>query len=134
MTETISSGRQEEYEAASVATLLTGMTPRRPWQLLLTGDGIAVADAELVTGLARILELLPSVPGLTVETTQGTLVATRDFPSGSVGEVDTILAGLFRGKPDLTGIRFSGNEARPAHTATPDDSGFHRRSSIAGTE
>ncbi len=111
---------QDGYDASAME-VLRGLELRRPWQLLLVGHDLAAADADLVAGLTRILELMPSVPALTVETARGTLVATRDFPSGSLAKVDAILAGLFRRNPELAGIQFPGNETRPAHIATADE-------------
>ena len=120
MTEEIGQAEQDGYDPAAIE-VLRGIKPRRPWQLLLEGHGLAAADADLAAGLERILELMPSVPALRVETAQGTLVAMRDFASNYLTEVNAILAGLFSRNSDLAGIQFPGEETGPAHTATPDN-------------
>ena len=74
--------KTEGYDASAI-DILRGLTPRRrPWQLLLTGDGPDQLSAEVGEALARILDLFPSVSHLVVRTTGGSVHASRDFPSG----------------------------------------------------
>jgi hypothetical protein len=90
------------YEADAVS-VLDGMARPRPWQLLLTGDGLVDLDAKTIGGLTRILDLFPAVTHLLVQTTAGHAYATRDFSSGYTKEVDQILAGIFQGNAAVTG-------------------------------
>ena len=107
------------YEADAVS-MLNGMARSRPWQLLLTGDGLVDLDAKTIGGLTRILDLFPAVTHLLVQTTAGHAYATRDFSSGYTKEVDQILAGIFQGNAAVTGVTFPAATDTPAHTATPD--------------
>ncbi len=107
------------YEADAVS-MLNGMARSRPWQLLLTGDGLVDLDAKTIGGLTRILDLFPAVTHLLVQTTAGHAYATRDFSSGYTKEVDQILAGIFQGNAAVTGVTFPAAPGTPAHTATPD--------------
>jgi hypothetical protein len=91
----------------------------RPWQIMLTGPGLAAIDAETRQALERILELFTEVGGLVVQTTAGDVSVTRDFPSDYTTQVDRHLGEIFKTNPAVTGIRFLGAEC--AHTATPDD-------------
>jgi hypothetical protein len=95
-------------------------TPRdRPWQIMLTGPGLAVIDTETSQRLEQILELFTEVSGLVVQTTAGNASVTRDFPSDYTIQVDRLMGEIFKSNPAVTGIKFLGSEN--SHTATPDD-------------
>ena len=91
----------------------------RPWQIMLTGLGLAAIDTATRQALEQILELFTEVGGLVVQTTAGDVSVTRDFPSDYTNQVDRLLGEIFKTNPAVTGIRFLG--AENAHTATPDD-------------
>jgi hypothetical protein len=91
----------------------------RPWQILLTGEGIEQIDAATRQALEDILELFADVGGLVVHTSAGKVSATRDFPSDYTTQVDRLLGAIFNNNAAVTGIEFLGMET--SHTATPDD-------------
>ena len=91
----------------------------RPWQIMLTGAGLGAIDAATRQALEQILELFTEVGGLVVQTTDGDVSVTRDFPSDYTIQVDRLLGEVFKNNPAVTGIRFLSAEI--AHTATPDD-------------
>ena len=97
--------------------LLGKLTPKRPpWQVMVTGNTDAPISTEVVAALGRILDLLPGVGHLTLQTAGGgVLNVTRDFRSGYLDEVDKKITAIFAADPQITGIGF------PKHTATPDD-------------
>lgn len=92
---------------------------RRPWQVAARWMGQPAVSPGLAAELGRILDLLPGVGHLEVQTTHGRIMVTRDFPSDIVPEVDGILARAFRDNPEVTGILFPAGTPRPAHIATP---------------
>jgi len=94
-------------------------TRERPWQILLTGEGIAQIDAATRQALEDILELFTEVGGLVVHTSAGKVSVTRDFPSDYTIQVDRLLGEIFKNNATATGIEFLGLEN--SHTATPDD-------------
>ena len=94
-------------------------TRERPWQILLTGEGIAQIDAATRQALEDILELFTEVGGLVVHTSAGKVSVTRDFPSDYTIQVDRLLGEIFKNNATATGIEFLGLEN--PHTATPDD-------------
>jgi hypothetical protein len=91
----------------------------RPWQIMLTGQGLEQIDAGTRQALECILELFTEVPGLVVHTVAGKLSVTRDFPSDYTAQVDRYLQEIFKNNAAVTGIEFLGLEH--PHTATPDD-------------
>lgn len=92
---------------------------RRPWQAAARWMGQPAVSPGLAAELGRILDLLPGVEHLEMQTTHGRVMVTRDFASGIVPEVDGILARAFRDNPEITGILFPAGTPRPAHVATP---------------
>jgi hypothetical protein len=94
-------------------------TRGRPWQILLTGKGIAQIDEATRQALEDILELFTEVGGLVVHTSAGKVSVTRDFPSDYTTQVDRLLGEIFKNNRAVTGIEFLGLEN--PHTATPDD-------------
>lgn len=110
-----------QYDPASIA-LLEDLGPRRrPWQVLLSWTDADAPGPRLYEDLGRILDLFPSVGCLTVHTTGGSIVATRDFHGNYTREVDDILGRLFCADPAVVGVTFPATPDWPAHTATPDD-------------
>jgi hypothetical protein len=97
----------------------TEATRDRPWQLLLTGEGIAQIDAATRQALESILELFTEVEGLVVHTSAGRLRVTRDFSSDYTTQVDRLLGDIFKNNAAVTGIEFLG--LGHPRTATPDD-------------
>jgi len=97
--------------------LLGKLTPKRPpWQVMVTGNSDTPISSDTVAALGRILDLMPGVGHLTLETEGGRVLnVTRDFRSFYLDEVDRKIAAIFGADPQITGIRF------PKHTATPDD-------------
>ena len=98
---------------------MTEVPRDRPWQIMLTGPGLAAIDTETRQRLEQILELFAEVGGLVVQTTAGDVSVTRDFPSDYTLQADRLLGDIFKENPAVTGIRLIG--AENAHTATPDD-------------
>ena len=97
--------------------LLNRLTHKRPpWQVMVTGNADTGISADTVAALARILDLMPGVGHLTLQTAGGGgLNVTRDFRSAYLDEVDRKIAAIFAADPQITGIGF------PKHTATPND-------------
>lgn len=97
-----------------------------PWQLLMVGNTQEPLrfTADTSNALKRIFDLLPSLGGLTIETTKGDLTVSRDFPSGYMEAVDNLIAAIFENEPEITGIVFPATSTRPEHTATADDPHF----------
>jgi hypothetical protein len=91
----------------------------RPWQIMLTGPGLRVIDAETRQALEQILELFTEVGGFVVQTTAGNVIVTRDFPSDYTIQVDRLLDEIFKNNSAVTGIKCLG--AENARTATLDD-------------
>jgi hypothetical protein len=91
----------------------------RLWQIMLTGPGVGAIDAATRESLVQILELFTDVDGLAVQTTDGDVSVTRDFPSDYTIQVDKLLKEVFENNPAVTGIKFLGSEN--PHTSTPDD-------------
>ena len=118
---------ENELPRQSVASAAVNAPDRlagspRPWQVMLTGhDGLDRISPELTADLGRILDLLPSVGHLRIQTADGSCIVTRDFPGYSRNEVDDILARAFQDNPGITSIQFPDGGSRAGHTATPDD-------------
>lgn len=94
---------------------------KRPWQLLVVGEGGTLLTQQDIEDLTRILDLLPHVAGLDITTSAGSARVSRDVPGNYIQQADQILAGMFTRNPDVTGITFPAPHGRAAHTATPDD-------------
>ena len=94
---------------------------KRPWQLLVVGDGGTLLTQQDIESLTRILDLLPYVAGLDITTSAGSARVSRDVPGNYIQQADQILAGMFTRNPDVTGITFPATHGRAAHTATADD-------------
>jgi hypothetical protein len=93
----------------------------RPWQIIAVGFGMHDAPAA-TRDLARIFDLLPELPMLTIRTASGEgFTVSRDFPSDAFLEVDASLDRIFRDNPAIAGITFPARGDRPAHTATPNE-------------
>ena len=80
-----------------------------------------VRSSSLTADLDRILDLLPSVGHLRIQTADESFIVTRDFPGYSRNEVDDILARAFQDNPGITSIQFPDGGSRAGRTATPDD-------------
>lgn len=95
-----------------------------PWQLLMVGmgkDNHANVSAETTYALIRLLDYLPGLSGVTLQTEQGDLVVSRDFPSGEMQIIDGLIASVIKNDPHITGIAFPATGARPMHVARPDE-------------
>jgi hypothetical protein len=92
----------------------------RPWQLLtLSGsEKPSPFSEETVAALTRILDLLPHVPGLTLQTKFGDVYVSRDFSGDTTSAVDALITTVLKDDPNITGITFPGTGKRPEHTAT----------------
>ena len=91
-------------------------TRKRQWQIMLTGNATDPVSGETREALARILDLMPGVGHLTLQTAGGgVLNVTRDYSGDHLAEVDRRIAAIFSADPQITTIAF------PKHTATPDD-------------
>lgn len=99
---------------------LRELRSRRPWQLLLIGEEAAQLTPEDVEALTRVLDLLPHVAELDVQTTVGPVRISRDFSGDYVRQVDQLLAGIFERNAAVTGITFPAKPDRLPHTATPN--------------
>ena len=83
---------------------------------MLTGNAADPVNGETREALARILDLMPGVGHLTLQTADGgVLNVTRDYSGDYLAEVDRRIATIFSADPQITAIAF------PKHTATPDD-------------
>ncbi|EGG79012.1 hypothetical protein SXCC_00320 [Gluconacetobacter sp. SXCC-1] len=51
---------------------------KRPWQLLVIGDGGTLLTQQDIEALTRILDLLPHVAGLDITTSAGSARVSRD--------------------------------------------------------
>lgn len=104
-------------DKTGVDALLNGLTTRkRPWQIMLTGNAADPVSGETREALGRILDLMPGVGHLTLQTADGgVLNVTRDYSGDHLAEVDRRIAAIFSADPQITGIAF------PKHIATPDD-------------
>jgi hypothetical protein len=91
----------------------------RPWQVVLTGQGLEQIDAWNPPGPRVHSGTLYRVPGLVVHTVAGKLSVTRDFQSDYTAQVDRYLQDIFKNNAAVTGIECLGLEH--PHTATPDD-------------
>jgi hypothetical protein len=91
-------------------------TRKRPWQIMMTGNAADPVSIETREALARILDLMPGIGHLTLQTADGgVLNVTRDYSGNHLAEVDSRIAAIFSADPQITAIAF------PKHTATPDD-------------
>ena len=112
----------EGYGPEAIKVLEGLEPPRRPWQLMATGDGaVHLSGKSIWRNLECIFELFPSLKSLTLHTTSGSCTVCRDFPSGYTEGVDDALAAIFRNNPAVTGIEFPAAADGTGHTATPDD-------------
>ncbi|MGI4793738.1 MAG: hypothetical protein ACRYG8_06550 [Janthinobacterium lividum] len=109
------------YDPSAIEVLAGLSSRRRPWQLLMTGEGINQINVKACESLARILNLFPSVSHLVIKTMVGDCQVSRDFPSNYMAEVDQHLVGIFHGNPAVTGITFPTTSGRPGYTSTPND-------------
>ncbi|MEY9199430.1 hypothetical protein ABIA16_004609 [Sinorhizobium fredii] len=96
---------------------------RSPWQLLMTSvrEDAPALSTETNNALTRIFELLPHLDSLTVQTPNGDIRVTRDFPSGYAAELDRMLADIFRNDPTVKGIVVPATGTAPEHIATHDN-------------
>lgn len=100
---------------------------RPPWQLLMIGmgeDNHAAVSAETTYALTLLLDYLPGLSGVTLQTADGDLVVSRDFPSGETEIIDGLIASVFKNDPHVTGIAFPASGGRAAHVATDDKPHF----------
>ena len=83
---------------------------------MLTANAPDPVSIETRETLARILDLMPGVGHLTLQTADGgVLNVTRDYSGDYLTEVNRRIAAIFSADPQITAIAF------PKHTATPDD-------------
>ncbi|WP_206531660.1 hypothetical protein [Affinirhizobium pseudoryzae] len=96
---------------------------RRPWQLLMLSNNNQPSSfsEETVAALTRILDLLPHVPGLALQTKFGEVHVSRDFSGDTTSAVDALITTVLKDDPNITGITFPGTGKRPEHTATIKD-------------
>ena len=107
----------DDGKNGSADDLLKRLTLKRPpWQIMMTGNAADPISGATKEALAQILDLMPGVGHLTLQTAGGgVLNVTRDFHGNHLAEVDRKIATIFAADPQITGIAF------PKHTATPDD-------------
>ena len=94
--------------------------PLRSWQVLLTWMGADPPGPDLHEELGNILDRFPNLPGLSVETAKGPIMAARDFSGDPSQAVTDALRRLFKANPEVTGVCFPASGSWPEHTATPD--------------
>lgn len=100
---------------------------RRPWQLLMVGMGgenKAAVSPATTNALTRLFEYLPGLRGVTLQTADGDLHVSRDFPSGEMQIIDGLIASVFQNDPHITGILFPATNDRAAHVATAEKPHF----------
>jgi len=96
---------------------------RPPWQLLMVGigkDNHVRISAETTYALTRLFDYLPELADVTLQTEDGYLVVSRDFPSGEMQIIDGLIASIFKNDPHITGIAFPATRTRPRQVATAD--------------
>lgn len=111
----------------AIGQLREQVKARRPWQLLMVGMGEenkATVSAETTDALTRLFEYLPGLPGVTLQTANGDLHVSRDFPSGELQIIDSLIASVFQNDPHVTGIVFPATNGKAAHVATADKPHF----------
>lgn len=95
----------------------------RPWQLRMQSKGsqpISLSE-QTVSSLARILDLLPHLDGLTLKTKAGDVHVSREFSGDTTGAIDSHIATILTANPDISGIVFAGSGKSSEHVATRDD-------------
>lgn len=110
MKRTVKAGSLKKYDAVS-----GGRQARRPWQLLMVGEGIEHIAPGTREALASILDLLPELPTLILHTQHGSIHVSRDFAGDHIRQIDKTIAGIFRKDATIGAIEF------PNHTATRDN-------------
>lgn len=72
------------------------MTDRVPrsWQLLMVGSGMHRISPDLCDRLVRLLDLSPQTRLIEIETDQGGVSVSRDWPSDRMEEVSAIEADI----------------------------------------
>lgn len=98
----------------------------RPWQLLTlsSSEQPSSFSEETVAALTRILDLLPHLPGLTLQTKFGEVHVSRDFSGDTASAVDALITTVLKDDPSIIGITFPRTGKRPEHTATMKDPHF----------
>lgn len=94
--------------------------PVRPWQIMATGKNLSSLDRATFSRLARLFDLMPAMPSLTIETTQGSVMVSRDFPSGMTDDIDQLLEAVYDNNPHIAAITFPEGPARSARRTTAD--------------
>ncbi|RAL97347.1 hypothetical protein DOU54_12990 [Agrobacterium sp. MS2] len=84
----------------------------------------AAVSAATTDALTRLFEYLPGLPGATLQTADGDLQVSRDFPSGEMQIIDSLIASVLQNDPHVTAIAFPGKAGQAAHVATSDKPNF----------
>ena len=92
----------------------------RPWQVIATGQNLSSLDRGALFKLAQIFDLMPAVPFLTVETTQGPVVVSRDFPSDTLDDINRLLEAIYEDNSQIAAIVFPESPDRSAHRTTAE--------------
>lgn len=69
-------------------------TDVRAWQLLMVGPGSRQVTPDLHDRLVRLLDLLPQTRLIEIETDEGAVSVSRDWPSDRMEEVAAIEADI----------------------------------------
>ncbi len=77
---------------------IVGSPDERSWQLAMSGHGLEHVTAELRHDMAHLLDLLPSVSHLTIDTDDGAIHVARDWPSDRIGNADRLAARIAQGQ------------------------------------
>lgn len=76
---------------------------RLSWQLLMVGPGIDRITPTIQDKLASLLDLLPATARITVETSDGPVEVSRDWPSHRMETVDSLVDAIAT-SPGITHI------------------------------
>jgi hypothetical protein len=68
----------------------------RTWQLVMSGHGLGHITAQAQADMARLLDLMPSITHLTIETRADTIHVARDWPSDRMEEADSLIDRIAR--------------------------------------
>lgn len=83
-------GRRELLRYDADGEHIVGSPDERSWQLAMSGDGLEHVTTGLRHDMACLLDLLPSVSHLTLETDSGTLHVARDWSSHRTSEAERL--------------------------------------------
>ena len=84
---------------------------RRAWQVIMTGD-IGALGPGAAAHLAEVLDRMPEVPFLVIDTAGGGIHVARDYPSHVSAVIDTHLRAMFDENPALLSLRLGPSPVR----------------------